>query len=256
MPALWFSISKHRSVKRVPIEHCYDVQNEKLPVEPINPDGNKSVSLDPNSVIIHYIRGGEMQIKSKLLPLNRYDKLDIWFLASNDANGAAARGLTRTLQREVPNWNIHLVFFPTETPTELRISALPFINKGALTEDEIIVDGGGERFAPRFVEFPTIERTSINSKIEFSADKAYLLLGGVGSLGARIALWMYEVRRRIITMLSSETHSHPFISMVPTFDINFAERITIKVTSRYINKTHLILPTGVFRSFCPSRELQ
>ncbi|EGO26553.1 putative polyketide synthase [Serpula lacrymans var. lacrymans S7.9] len=48
---------------------------------------------------------------------------------------------------------------------------------------------------------PSTESSSASSKL-FKADEAYLLVGGVGSLGMHIALWMYEKGARHIVLTS------------------------------------------------------
>ena len=190
------SVDKHRSTRKASTELSYDVVAEKLPAEPISYNLADPTVRSSASTIIHYVQGEEMLIKAKLLSLNRYDKHDVWFLADNDANGAAARGLTRTLRREIPPWRIRLVLFQPTITLEHRISALPSILEKADSEDEIEVDGDGVLFAPRITLYtPPIagEDSYGHQQLRFDSAKSYILLGGVGSLGVRVALWMYEV---------------------------------------------------------------
>lgn len=192
------SVSKHRAIKKASIEHRYDIQNEKLSVQAIPKSPNVVPLPNPLTTIVHYVRGEEMQIKAKLLSLNRYQNLDIWFVSENDINGAAARGLTRSLRREIPTWRIRLVIFPATFSADCRVSALHLIRERVPSEDEVELDDDGNIFAPRMVESCAPKQLENETpKLRFDENKIYLLLGGIGSLGVRIALWMYEVCRTI-----------------------------------------------------------
>lgn len=192
------SVSKHRAIKKASIEHRYDIKNEKLSVQAIPKSLSLVPFLAPSTTIVHYVRGEEMQIKAKLLSLNRYQNLDVWFLSENDVNGAAARGLTRSLRREIPTWKIRLVLFPANFSADCRVSALHLIHERVPSEDEVELDDDGNLFAPRMVESLVSRQLEIKTPtLRFDEDKIYLLLGGIGSLGVRIALWMYEVCRTI-----------------------------------------------------------
>lgn len=196
------SVSKHRALKKASIERRYDIKIEKLPVKAIPKILSLAPLPEPSATIVHYARGEEMQIKAKLLSLDRYQRLDVWFLSGNDTNGAAARGLTRSLRREIPTWRIRLVLFPVTSSTKYRVSILHLIHERVPSEDEIELDEDGHILVPRMVESPaprSLETGVLPKKPElrFDSDRVYLLLGGIGSLGVRIALWMYEVCRTI-----------------------------------------------------------
>lgn len=203
------AISKHRSIKKASLQHRYDIEKEKLQVEAIPLTLNHAPLSDPELIVIHYVRGDEMQIKARFLSLNRYERLDVWILSGNDISGAAARGFTRSLRREIPTWKIRLVLFPVNTSATYRVSTLPIIHERIALEDEIELDDAGNLYAPRIVESsgpqPLAGSDGGNTpEIKFNAEKVYLLLGGVGSLGARIALWMYEVRKLVLKVIRSD----------------------------------------------------
>ena len=59
--------------------------------------------------IFSYLWGWEMRLRDQLMVLDVVEALLIWIVATNGPGGNVARGLCRTLTKELPAWKIHLV---------------------------------------------------------------------------------------------------------------------------------------------------
>ena len=59
--------------------------------------------------IFSYSRGWEMRLRDQLAVLDVAEALSIWIVATNGPDGDAARGLCRTLAKELLAWKIHCV---------------------------------------------------------------------------------------------------------------------------------------------------
>ena len=75
--------------------------------------------------IFSYSRGWEIRLWDQLMVLDVAEALSIWIMATNGPDGDAARGLCRTLTKELLAWKIHLVI------CEARGSGEPGRTKGA-----------------------------------------------------------------------------------------------------------------------------
>ncbi|KAF8508000.1 hypothetical protein JB92DRAFT_3121331 [Gautieria morchelliformis] len=98
-----------------------------------------------------YSLGQEMRLRDQLAALDAADPLSVWIVASEGRDGDAARGLTRTLGKELPAWKIHLVVCESSWTDEQRRSALANLQGLATVEPEIKLDVKGSIYVPRVV---------------------------------------------------------------------------------------------------------
>ena len=80
---------------------------------------HKELLMHISAPIFSYSRGREMRLWDQLAALDMAEALLIWIVATNGPDGDVARGLCRTLAKELPAWKIHLVICEARGSGEL-----------------------------------------------------------------------------------------------------------------------------------------
>lgn len=145
-----FEVAKHRSNFDEGIPRRFDVVHEPIdgvaiPIPP--PRAGKNAPLT-----VHFSRGNEMDIQAKLSSLDREMPETVWISATSGVNGAAARGFSRSLRREMISWDIRLVLFPMEWSSEMRLLSVSYLSKAEIGQQEMVVDKTGAISVPKFRE--------------------------------------------------------------------------------------------------------
>ncbi|KAI0060607.1 polyketide synthase [Artomyces pyxidatus] len=106
--------------------------------------------------ILHYLRGGEMNIQEQVLSFNALAEMSLWFVASSGLDGAALLGFARSFRREYRLWTVGSIVFDGTWSTEEMIKAAEAISGQIdISELELSVDADGSVFVPRIVPAPT-----------------------------------------------------------------------------------------------------
>lgn len=126
----------------------------------------------------------------------------LWFITQNAQNPdsspsplevaqAPLWGLGRTVQLEHPHMWGGLIDVATMPPATVRHVAEALLAEllHAGEEDQVALRGE-KRFGARFVRLP--QTTSSQATVRFRADATYLITGGLGMLGRKIAQWLVE----------------------------------------------------------------
>ncbi|RDB25816.1 Reducing polyketide synthase FUB1 [Hypsizygus marmoreus] len=100
---------------------------------------------------IDFVRGEEMSIQDFLSQLDQSRRTTIWIHAPDNVDGAAARGFSRCLRREMFFLDIHLVLFHPRWDASARLSILQSIGKTSGVEEELYVEEDGQIYMPRIV---------------------------------------------------------------------------------------------------------
>lgn len=101
--------------------------------------------------IFTYARGEEMRLRDQLAALDAAEPLSIWIVATEGPDGDAARGLTRTIGKELPAWKIHLVICEPSWTDKQRRNAVAKLQDLPTIEPEIKLDADGSIHVPRVV---------------------------------------------------------------------------------------------------------
>jgi hypothetical protein len=102
-----------------------------------------------------YTRGEEMRLRDQLAALDPAEELSVWIVTTDGPDGDAARGLTRTLVKELPAWKIHLVVCESTWTDKQRRSAVAKLQDLPTVEPEIKLDAQGLIHVPRVVPLPS-----------------------------------------------------------------------------------------------------
>ncbi|PCH35877.1 ketoacyl-synt-domain-containing protein [Wolfiporia cocos MD-104 SS10] len=100
--------------------------------------------------VIPFTLGGEVGVQDALRNLDTFERMQIWFVAAEGINADAARGFTRSLRREVPQWDIGLATFSSTLPQAQWARILQNIGSIPGMEREIFVDAKYRPHVPRF----------------------------------------------------------------------------------------------------------
>ncbi|KIJ38996.1 hypothetical protein M422DRAFT_258148, partial [Sphaerobolus stellatus SS14] len=102
--------------------------------------------------VFTFVRGQEMRLKDELARLDAAEEASVWIIATDGPDGDAARGLVRTLIKELPAWKIHLVIFDASWSPGRRHTAIAKLqDEASSVEPEIKVTAEGAVFVPRVV---------------------------------------------------------------------------------------------------------
>ncbi|PCH38979.1 KR-domain-containing protein [Wolfiporia cocos MD-104 SS10] len=104
----------------------------------------------PTFEVIPYTLGGEMGVQDTLRNLDAFERVQVWFVAAEGINADAARGFTRSLRREVPQWDIGLATFASILPQAQWTRILHNIGSIPGMEPEIFIDAKYQPHVPRF----------------------------------------------------------------------------------------------------------
>lgn len=116
-----------------------------------------------------YSRGQEMKLRDQLAELDAAESLSVWIVATDGPDGDAARGLTRTLGKELPAWKIHLVVCEPSWTDKQRRSAVAKLQELPNVEPEIKLDASGSIHVPRVVPL-----SSPATETPFHADQHWI----------------------------------------------------------------------------------
>lgn len=131
-----------------------------------------------------YTRGDEMKLRDQLAALDAAESFSIWIVTADGPDGDAARGLTRTLVKELPAWKIHLVVCdPTWTDRQRR-SAVAKLQDLPTVEPEIKLDAQGMIHVPRVVPLPSPSKeTAFEKGQHWVSDDGKIAHTTLGELG-------------------------------------------------------------------------
>lgn len=168
-----FEVAKHSSGFDSGVTRRFDVV--EAPVDAL------SIPIPPSLIIdqkpyqyVRFVRGHEMDMQRALLRLDQNTPNLVWICASSGVDGATARGLSRSLRKEIPAWDIRLVIFPENWASEAREAAISFLTSSGNIEQEITVGKSGTVTSPRFElsEAPTRRVLKHNMKWEVVGNRS------------------------------------------------------------------------------------
>lgn len=115
--------------------------------------GSKDVLLkffvDPQTLVLEYIRGHELVIQEGIRSLNPLQTSTLLLVALEGINGDAARGFSRALRKEYPAWIIRVaVFYPPWESTHLVLAAQELLALGT-NDSEMTIRADGSIYVPR-----------------------------------------------------------------------------------------------------------
>ncbi|KAJ7717066.1 hypothetical protein DFH07DRAFT_762136 [Mycena maculata] len=112
---------------------------------------------DRQSLVVAYVRGGEMEMQRWLRDHRSEDPLLLWVTATAGIDGAAAFGFARSLRREYKDWVVRLaVFDSTWSGLEIDSALRSLQHDGDNTELEFVIDISGGVYVPRIVPAQTV----------------------------------------------------------------------------------------------------
>lgn len=106
---------------------------------------------DRSHFVFQYTCGEEMALRDALVSFDPTETLSVWICAADNSNGSAARGLVRTLTKEFPVWELHLVIFHSDLSEAQRAIVISQLQQRPSCETEISVNESGDVHIPRVV---------------------------------------------------------------------------------------------------------
>jgi len=126
-----------------------------------------------SNTIFTIARGQEICLPEELVKLDATEATSVWIQATDGLDGEAARGLTHTLCKEFPTWNIRLVVFDPSWSPEQRRSAITKLQEDSSVEPEVKIDANGSVYVPRVIPLPSSSR-----KTAFDTSKPWMVVDG------------------------------------------------------------------------------
>jgi len=123
--------------------------------------------------VFPFARGQEMRLREELVKLDPAEATSVWIMATDGPDGDAARGLTRTLCKELPAWKIHLIVFDPSWGPEQRRTTVAKLQEETSVEPEVKIDANGAVYVPRVVPLP-----SPVLETAFDATKTWTIIDG------------------------------------------------------------------------------
>ncbi|KAJ7628924.1 hypothetical protein FB45DRAFT_1004360 [Roridomyces roridus] len=150
-----------------------------------------------------YTFGEELQLQWDLNGLNPSQALDIWISAAEGIDASAGICLTRALRREYPHWTIRFASFPAAFSKNMQTELLASLPGFMEAELDVIFSPAGDSLVPRLAPLQSAsDLTYCDRRAVFNPDKTYVLVGGIGSLGAAVAVYMAQNGARHIVVTS------------------------------------------------------
>ncbi|KAK7042171.1 hypothetical protein R3P38DRAFT_307459 [Favolaschia claudopus] len=162
--------------------------------------------FNDEAFVFNYSFGNEVELQWEFSGLNTSQELEIWILALEGVDTAAGLGLVRALRREYLFWTIRFVAFPETFSEEQQIKCLWSLPRCMQEELEIIFSSSGTPLVPRLAPLNAgadakLQATNPNPRVQivgaaattFSSEKTYIILGGIGNLGACVAMFLVQV---------------------------------------------------------------
>lgn len=132
-----------------------------VPVDEVAAESSQSTSLfssvDKSRFVFSYTCGEEMVLRDALVAFDPTETFSIWICAAAGLDGSAARGLVRTLTKEFPVWDLHLVIFHPDLSPEQRSTVISQLQQLPSCESEIAVNELGDIHVPRVVPLSSPE---------------------------------------------------------------------------------------------------
>ncbi|KDQ18683.1 hypothetical protein BOTBODRAFT_154644 [Botryobasidium botryosum FD-172 SS1] len=107
--------------------------------------------LRQDPVMLWYSQGDEMSLQARILDLNQDEGLCLWFIVSQETDGDAALGFSRSLRREIPMWDIHLAIFEGTWTIEGQVDTIRRASNNAGVELEVKFNQDGDILVSRIV---------------------------------------------------------------------------------------------------------
>ncbi|KAH9922717.1 beta-ketoacyl synthase [Fomitopsis serialis] len=112
--------------------------------------GERSTDMTKIPQTLYYQLGHETAIQANIRHLDVNAPLSLWFIAKTQRDGDAARGFTRCLRREFPQWDIGLLTCTDEMPEVDIIKHIRLLTRRAGSDREFVLTKHGEILVPRF----------------------------------------------------------------------------------------------------------
>lgn len=170
-------VAKHRIVPAPVISGALDIGFESVA------SGGDSLLAQTKALVFDYKLGNESDLQAQITPLDAAEEHDIWILAAEGRDSAAAQGLTRALSREFGMWKIRLVVFPPSFSQEQRRASLKIIPSNLLEEPEVHVSLEGTLSIPRMRALGDDVQQSKPSKLTLSSGKVRVEVQSVSLFG-------------------------------------------------------------------------
>ncbi|GJJ10518.1 Type I Iterative PKS [Clathrus columnatus] len=141
-----------------------------------------------SNFVFTYVCGEEMALRDALVDFDPTESSSIWICAADGSDGSAARGLVRTLSKEFPVWDLHLVIFHPKLSQAQRSDVLLQLQQRSSCESEISVDESGDVHIPRVVPL-----SSTNLEVPFDRNAHWIVVDGQPAHVALPPLGNYDV---------------------------------------------------------------
>ncbi|KAH9928894.1 uncharacterized protein B0H18DRAFT_1084333 [Fomitopsis serialis] len=99
---------------------------------------------------LYYQLGHEITIQANIRHLDVNEPLSLWFIAKTQRDGDAARGFTRCLRREFPQWDIGLLICTDKMPEADIIKHIRLLTRTPGSDRELVLNKHSEILVPRF----------------------------------------------------------------------------------------------------------
>lgn len=197
----------------------------------------------------HYSYGSEADIQWELSSLNDAQSLNIWIMATDGIDGAAAQGLVRALRREYISWTIRLVVFPASYDDDMRLELLERFPVELEAERDIIIpDGMVDRLlVPRLIPGRLLPQSLEEVKPEASCPPTiahnHVLVRTLSSSRQG------PVSGILATVVDSNATEIPAGSLVAALtDLDLAEIMVLDVTTLVVLQQDLRQHTAIISS--------
>jgi hypothetical protein len=135
-------------------------------------------------------------------------------------------GVFRALALEHPEWLGGIIDLDGEAPAESQVSMLAaeLLQLDGANFDDQVVFRGGQRYAPRLVR--DSPRVGSEKPVSFDPRAAYLITGGLGALGLRLANWLAMRGARYIVLAGRQRPNPKQLEAIRTIETRGVTIIT------------------------------
>ncbi|KAH7925399.1 polyketide synthase [Leucogyrophana mollusca] len=146
-----FEVAKHHiTVAPDMLEHRYDMVYQSIGV-PESRTLVQDTGADHKPLILEFKSGQELALQQDLRRVEHTTLTTIWIQATSGIDGAAARGFSRSLRKELFMNVVRLVIFDQGWSSDDRLLFIHRLSRMDDLEEEICVDSAGNISVPRLV---------------------------------------------------------------------------------------------------------
>ncbi|KAF8525874.1 hypothetical protein BU17DRAFT_83380 [Hysterangium stoloniferum] len=166
----WFLPLSQEAASTIDTTPMFVLMAQKAPISAIPHLGASTPGSSTPLMHVHaFKRTHELDIQTTLRNLE--PETSLWIHATADLDGAAARGFSRSLRKEILN-DVHLILFDASYPLSQRDMMVYHLATITNLEQEVLVDSTGRILVPRLIASSSPNADSLRAKDYWRVESA------------------------------------------------------------------------------------